>query len=426
MNKKFAKSSIYLNDGDCFDVFVHSLPAHYVEKLLEKNILKKNKNTFTLNFVGVFCIDPFLFICFPKMMDKAIGIERGELFFSSLLKFKRENSDSATTIEIKNEIFLDNLLPAYQILADYKMYGILSLRKEVQIKNGRGKINWKKTIDRNFPILNSDGAPVYVDLETKKNTSDLNALIIEIQKFCVCMSDNLIGWAFGGKIAPLISSSSKLSIPIDNAIMILRKELRQTYEDRRIRLYKLMISFLSNQSNDEFSGQILGVTSYWRVWEHMCSRSFKNKYSDYKKRIPYPVYGFANGQNIIAKGQRLDIITEIDEKLLIIDAKYYDVSKSMPEWTDIVKQLYYEKSLRMISDKQIKNMFCFPDPGIEHKPLSISIISDEIGNDKVHSAFPNISCIYYDYWDIFKSFLKDKDLLPSLENKIRNQIDNSF
>ena len=63
-----------------------------------------------------------------------------------------------------------------------------------------------------------------------------------------------------------------------------------------------------------------------------------------------------------------DILIEKENELIIIDAKYYSTYtgsvNKYPGWESIVKQLYYNLSLKDEYDI-IKNIFCMPESMLE-------------------------------------------------------------
>ncbi|MEX2959637.1 LlaJI family restriction endonuclease, partial [Staphylococcus pasteuri] len=69
-----------------------------------------------------------------------------------------------------------------------------------------------------------------------------------------------------------------------------------------------------------------------------------------------------------SKDQIPDILIEKENELIIIDAKYYSTYtgsvNKYPGWESIVKQLYYNLSLKDEYDI-IKNIFCMPESMLE-------------------------------------------------------------
>jgi hypothetical protein len=82
------------------------------------------------------------------------------------------------------------------------------------------------------------------------------------------------------------------------------------------------------------------------------------------------------------------------KKAVVVDAKYYaatNISNS-PGWTDLVKQFFYAKALKIIRPEyEIGNIFIFPSSNGKMTSISVKSRNTLVSHDDV---FPPIRCIY--------------------------------
>lgn len=171
--------------------------------------------------------------------------------------------------------------------------------------------------------------------------------------------DRLFGWFFTGTgqvVAPELHGKQLDKTP-QLAITVLRKELRRVFSDREIRLLKNLIAILEQMTVSTADAPLFsGISSFEYVWEDMCAVLFKDQSKKFSPLIPLPAYVMRDGKIKAApqNKQIMDVIVEENGTLAILDAKYYDMDKNPPGWGDIVKQLFYAKSLKSVLQGYIR------------------------------------------------------------------------
>ena len=85
------------------------------------------------------------------------------------------------------------------IIINYIENGYFRDTEMIETKGYLGKINWKKTIYQNKPIMTKKG-PIYDTWITRKNAWNEDNIITKIHEFCVYESYQNIGWIFSNKI----------------------------------------------------------------------------------------------------------------------------------------------------------------------------------------------------------------------------------
>ena len=114
---------------------------------------------------------------------------------------------------------------------------------------------------------------------------------------------------------------------------------------------------------------------------------------------------------------RLDVFIKSENSCWVIDSKYYKATDAhnAPGWSDLVKQFFYVKAVKLIYPKieSIKNIFIFP--GVNNSLSNIEMVYREESKDETKLAklaedFIPIECLYLDPNDVMESYLKSKKI----------------
>ena len=295
-----------------------------------------------------------------------------------------------------------------KILEDYLLNGMYSIREKKYLRNQTGKIVWPKTIRQVRPYITKSNIPIYDPPISfrQKSSSDL---ILQIHCAIVRESDEQLSWLLsrkGSRIAPDLAKA-KLPLSVPKSIKLLRNELSRQYEDIKIFQLKLMIDYLEQKA--KFRGKSdwrLGTTNFQVLWENICS----NVFGDQKKIFPIPatpayqISGTINPRP--ENAQRPDIVVSENNKLAVVDAKYYDFKKSRPAWGDMVKQFFYAKSYQLkYSDFAVKNFFAVPDV-LDSSTEQVVVVDQH--NAPLNQTFSPIGIVYLDVNKVIDLFINRK------------------
>jgi hypothetical protein len=122
-------------------------------------------------------------------------------------------------------------------------------------------------------------------------------------------------------------------------------------------------------------------------------------------------------QHSSQKGMRLDVFIKSKNSCWVIDSKYYTATGAhdAPGWSDLVKQFFYVKAVKLIYPEieLIKNIFIFP--GVNNSLSNIEMVYREESKDETELAklaedFIPIECLYLDPNDVMESYLKSKKI----------------
>ena len=285
------------------------------------------------------------------------------------ISIAKTHSDSRVKVESS---FSNNeaipLLSYLWIIRDYLMNGFYVNREKVLKKNQRGKVDWKRTLNGQ-PII-SKGNVIYSDIVVSVK-NELDNIIVEIHKYCVKKSLDILGWLFGINSSNFIETKQFYKELKNVYIDTLRKELSQTFNDeKKIRLSH-MLSIIEGLSDDQNGNEfVYGVDSYAYIYERMINSIFGNR--DATKFNPSANWFMKSNDYktpFASSDLRPDTILIKDNIAYVLDSKFYRYgytadTKDLPETTSIQKQITYGdfiKNNKMGDEIQkIRNAFILP------------------------------------------------------------------
>ena len=112
------------------------------------------------------------------------------------------------------------------------------------------------------------------------------------------------------------------------------------------------------------------------------------------------------------KAMRLDVFIKSENSCWVIDSKYYTATgaHNAPGWSDLVKQFFYVKAVKLIYPEleSIKNIFIFP--GITNPLSTIQMVYREESEklEKLTEDFHPIECLYLDPNYVMEKYLKSE------------------
>ena len=364
--------------------------------------------------------------------------ERDEARNAVLLAIDRFHKEMALSevSDERPEAEKESLLElAVRVLRDYLENGVYTVRPLELEHNGQGEINWDETIDRYQPVFlkaharEDDRRPCYMDTATEISLPDENHYLTRLHQCLVT--------TWGRKLEELgLSSVLRVNVPLlsedeldffgekDWQIDRINKELGAQFVTKSRHTLQLMKELIARMSNSEteLSEQLsFGMNKAEHLWEEACAAVLGSEldkkirdcgldwpqditFCDYMPRPIWRQIGQESSQSPDEKaydlesrksGWRLDFIrtyppkekrTGSVTKLVILDAKYYDVSwnekgtiiSNQPGIGDIAKQFFYQKAfedlLRFNREGRaigFVNAFLFPKDDGESKEITI-------------------------------------------------------
>lgn len=297
---------------------------------------------------------------------------------------------SNSNLKIESSFSNNQALPMLSflwIINDYFKNGFYINREKIIKKNQRGRVDWKRTL--NGQPLISKGNVIYKDLVVEVK-NDLDNLIVEIHKFCVKKSLDVLGWLFR-----VNGTSFIRALPFDKGlkniyIHALKRELNQTFDDLKKLRLSHMLSIVEGLSDKQDAHELVyGVDSYNYVFERMINSIFGNRDANkfnpsadwYLKHLEY--------EKFPSSDLRPDTILVRGDTAYVLDAKFYRYGYTadkgdLPETASIQKQITYGDFIKNnLGDeiKKIRNAFILPYNKNNNK-LRLNNIIEYIGYSK--------------------------------------------
>ncbi len=340
------------------------------------------------------------------------------------ISIAKTHSDSRIKVESS---FSNNeaipLLSYLWIIRDYLMNGFYVNREKVLKKNQRGKVDWKRTLNGQ-PII-SKGNVVYSDIVVSVK-NELDNIIVEIHKYCVKKSLDILGWLFGINSSNFIETKPFYKELKNIYIDTLRKELSQTFDDEKKLRLSNMLSIIEGLSDEQNGNELVyGVDSYAHIFERMINSIFGNR--DATKFNPSANwYLKSKDYNPIASSDlRPDTILIYNDTAYILDSKFYRFgytanSRDLPETTSIQKQITYGDFIKNNKfEEEIQNMrnvFILPYNKYDNK-LDLNNTLEYIGYSKTDYRKSE------EDYEIIHTFLIDLKYVVETWNKKNHDVD---
>lgn len=409
---------------------ISDLPS-VLRKEINQRGLFTAKNSNNVSFCGMMINNDTVYMFIPRSSDysKINKMEFACILMSMLERYATQNKSHITSDDEENiEVGLCYLNLAKELLSDYRTYGLYKKVSKKELINS-GKINWKRTFQKELPIFIHSNSPFYLEYYGYKFTSFHTHEISKIHAEIVHKLDYNLSWWLNRKvgllIAPDLAKFEKSTLTIEEKIYILNKELNQAYSDREIKLLKNLITFLSQEPGTASTILVLGIKKFEQLWENMLRVVLRGTNKANDNRLPIPVYKHTTNplSDLKRPGMKLDIFIK-DDKLLtgaVIDAKYYDAkdnnSESLPALGDILKQICYLNAVQLVHRNLIKinNIFIFP--GTHNTFSHIEFNHKQIEQSEILKVFPQIYCVYLNPVDVIKAYVNNQyldDLRTSL------------
>lgn len=328
------------------------------------------------SFIGIKIKNSLIDFYFPETYDIAEEHDIVNLrndIFAILRTISLAKTFTESNEKIENKFSMNGqfaLMSYLWIINDYLTNGMYVNREKTLKINQKGKINWKKTLNRQ-PII-SNGKVIYNEtvVEVRNN---LDNIIVEAHKQCVRRSLEFIGWLYNlsPKIietVPYTDSTKKIYIEA------IKNELDKTFDDyKKIRLNHMLNVICGLDMSDNQDEFVYGVDKFHYIFERMIDHIFGTE-KNLKEFYPSANWFIKkyNNTNEFEKVKSSDLMPDtvlIDNNIAyILDSKYYRYGytadyNDLPETTSIQKQITYAEYLEKNNKKgisEIRSAFILP------------------------------------------------------------------
>ncbi|MBF7683977.1 LlaJI family restriction endonuclease [Acinetobacter sp. B5B] len=411
----------YFEDKQFVDL--EKIPEFVIGKLKLLGGVNTVKQGMRISFCGVIICDDCTYCFSPAKSSFKSTKSIGELI--KVIHFYRGSIDSNLLAFDEDEqgkvIEEVSLADIFEIIDLYFSVGIL--KSKIHTYSEKGRTNWSQTVSREFPVFTNDNVPIYFDLHKYPVSIYQDDLVSSIH--CEIFLDifNKFHWLderfhFVSK-DKLTEKILFNNLDIEQKIFLLSQRLHSTFVSLEIRTLQLLIRYLEKIHQIGANNVVIGIRKFHYVWEFLLKNIFHNVDLKINSLLPIPKYQFSDPlkspQNSSQKGMRLDVFIKSDNFCWVIDSKYYTATcaHDAPGWSDLVKQFFYVKAVKLIYPEleSVKNIFIFP--GINNSLSNIEMTYREESKDdekleKLMENFIPIECLYLDPKDVMEKFLKSE------------------
>ncbi|EEY99605.1 hypothetical protein VOA_000954 [Vibrio sp. RC586] len=316
---------------------------------------------------------------------------------------------------------------AVTLFDDYQANGLYVRRCRHRTIN-QGKTNWPRTFARHTPFPAAT-APIYFELESSRTRYVSDCETARIHAAVIRDIREKFGILLYGETVLSDENLEKMQSPTggrEAQLAYLNRELSLSYSERDITLINSLKRYIDSSQGCDEDSLIIGTRHFHSVWEVMLDNVLSGE-RNFNSRLPVPYY-FKDGlfHEVAEKGQRTDTVLRNDDgtRYAVVDAKYYTASapKDAPGWPDLVKQFFYQKAVKSVTNKDAEVTTHFVFPG------SVSYLtSAHVGERGQHqqktlqhtSGYPVVNCHYCDPTDLMKAYVsygKMQNLRDSILN----------
>lgn len=327
------------------------------------------------SFVGIRIKNDEIYLHYPESYDissiddkKAFRYDVINIIRTiSLAKSKSSSHNTSDNGIARSEQFA--IMSYLWIIRDFLSNGFYHNSEKIYRTNGKGKVNWKKTLETQ-PII-SNGNIIYnnVVVEVRNECDDL---ITEAHKWCVFDSVRKIGWLFGISEKSIFVPCTADSV-IKNYIRTIKTELLRTFDDAKKTRLNHMLKVLTGVDDSDRTREIVyGVDKYHYVYERMVDYLFSNvsditKYNPnaqwYLKKNDYmPTEASSLRPDTIRLVPMAESVNGTEKVAYVLDAKFYRFGftgneSDLPSTTSIQKQITYGDNI-ICNLRKAENIHC--------------------------------------------------------------------
>jgi hypothetical protein len=262
----------------------------------------------------------------------------------------------------KNEIQTTGKISAsFSLLEDYEEFGIIKKYIKSSVTNGKGAINWKKTISKYLPVK-SGNSWIYSDVVNRASMHHENHELAILHQWA--LHHALKHVAYISDEYNYFEDELNSSLSEEDVIDIISRF--NSNKDRDIYVLDLIYQLIGQQSTAPLNA--IYTRNFNVVWEVVLQEALNHKV-ELKDKAPKATWNdigtVCTDLNIKRKytgaSPEVDIIFQDRDELHILDAKYYDIfnNGSRPGLTDLYKQFYYGQAY-----KSIMNLPVLPHNGL--------------------------------------------------------------
>lgn len=295
-------------------------------------------------FIGLSFMDGLPHVSFPRgytISDDEDEIRKDILGLIRILqRFSSQREGNS-----KNDIGEDQtsfpILSYQYVIKDFIAHGYYTEHEVEHRISDRGKINWKRTIQKVQPQVDDDNI-VYLSYVTKWSINRAS-ILTRIHEFCVYESFSKLGWLY--LATAYLPKKPSLRFNKRMFLATLNDALKNTFNSEKKILFSSMIDIVNSiDENSNLQDYQYGVQRFEYVWENLIDYVFGENNKDVY--FPHAKWHIINGNRTESSALEPDTVMKYKGKFFILDAKYYKfgitgLSVHLPATSSIQKQITY-------------------------------------------------------------------------------------
>lgn len=420
-------------------------------------LIDNNEYLYVFTYVGVVIVSGLVIKCYPKyIFNNDNPIKELKLVLKVIEKFNKNEQIIKFQDNLLDGTASNKIAAMLYFLNDYYDNGIYTNISNTIEVNGNGEINWDKTINETYALINQN-RPYYTDLFTKKKINNEYDYFKRLHETILTICSKYL------EACGLLELFDLLAVNLSDeglddfgeAEYILgqiQKEISSQFNTRKQLLLKSFYSFVANGggkfNRSDFS--LYGTSSFHVIWEKVCAIVIDNHLETNLDELPL-LYGLSDDYidysktsliNLIERPKwavrntgkphesektftpdliNLNVNSNGELQFLIFDAKYYNLClnektlSGQPGVESISKQYLYQLAYKDFLEKQnisiVKNCFLFPTETDQFMNIGEVYLEmlDNLGLEKIQLIMLPSHVVY-------KCFLSNKRLdLSKLE-----------
>ena len=187
-----------------------------------------------------------------------------------------------------------SLTDIFEIIDLYFSVGILKFKTHSYSEKGR--TNWSKTVNREFPVFTIDNVPIYFDLHKYPVSVYQDDLISSIHSEILLDIFNKFHWLDDRfKFVSKDQLTEKVLFndwDIDQKISLLNQRLHSTFVSIEVRTLQLLIRYLEKIHEIGSNNVVIGIRKFHYVWEFLLRNLFYDVDQQINSLLPIPKYQF--------------------------------------------------------------------------------------------------------------------------------------
>ncbi len=323
---------------------------------------------FLFRFVGVIFYKDRVINVYPKYIESSSELkEEMRQVLRVLLKHQGKKyylgvPEMLETEEQKNEINMLSIM--LFLLNDYAENGLYSEDESIIEYNGEGVIDWQRTVDMTYPLIES-GAPYYVDFFTRRKIENDMNYCVRLHKYVLTEATSeleLLGLTdiFNLPVLDLSDEECDSFGEFDTIIEKIDAEMAVQFDDRKSAVLKALLLYINQKdkrntntiSYGEDELDFFGTRAFHSVWESVIDdvyvsqkkMTFETIKNEYVPKFGYSIKLPNNGTAYIDPQMELGSIIERPEWNLKEESKSVNTHAYYPKDTFIPDYLRFNEA----------------------------------------------------------------------------------